>query len=114
MEGVKIIKPSADGEPNFSSQKVTLGRDTRMGETRSSSLQRGTDGGTAREGGETERGESEIEEGSRVTGTVLGREVGHSNLGEELTSVVRKFPRINFEKVSPTSVVTDSAADEWM
>lgn len=111
MEGVKIIKPSQDGEPNFSSQKVTLGKDTRVGETRSSSLQRGTDGGTAREGGETERGESEFEEGSRLTGTVLGREVGHSNLGEELTSVVRKLPRINFEKVSPPRLVCKPSVD---
>lgn len=65
-----------------------------------SSMRRGTtETGTAREGGDTERGESVIE-GSRVTGTAKEREVAvRVGLGEEITSVVRRFPRVNFEKV---------------
>lgn len=102
MEGVKVIKPTLDGEPNFEEQKVTLGRESGVVETRSSSLQRGTDAGTAREGGETERAESMVSAGSKATGTQLGREVTHANLGEEITSVVRRFPRVNFEKASNT------------
>lgn len=74
-------------------------------DTRSSSLQRGTDGGTAREGGETERAESALMSGSRTTAQNHNGNGGngglvHKNLGEEVTSVVRRFPRVNFEKVS--------------
>lgn len=77
--------------------------------TRSSSLVRGTDAGTAREGGETERAESVLSLGSAKTGTAIGRELQHSTLGEEITSVVRRFPRINFEKVSLLGALRASA-----
>lgn len=61
---------------------------------------RTTEMGTAREGGDTERGES-IVEGSRATGTAKARDRDNVRvgLGEEITSIVRRFPRVNFEKV---------------
>lgn len=112
MEGVRVMKPMVDVEPRTAAaggpgETLTLEleleggeRDSRAGETRSSSLQRGTDGGTAREGGETERADSVVSLGSKLTGTALGKESVHANLGEEMTSIVRGFPRVNFEKVS--------------
>ncbi|KAK4704736.1 SEA/GATOR complex protein SEA3/WDR59, partial [Phenoliferia sp. Uapishka_3] len=99
MEGVKVLKPTPDLEQRYNGNKSTAGTETRPGETRSSSLQRGTDAGTAREGGETERAESVLAPGSKTTGTAVGKETVHVNLGEEITSVVRRFPRVNFEKV---------------
>lgn len=105
MEGVKIDKPVSDPEQRYNINKSTTGGESRPGETRSSSLQRGTDSGTgtAREGGATERAESVLSPGSKTTGTAVGgKETVHVNLGEEITSVVRRFPRVNFEKVSTT------------
>ncbi|KAL8293651.1 hypothetical protein RQP46_000352 [Phenoliferia psychrophenolica] len=107
MEGVKVEKPTSDLEQGYTRGKsVTGGVESRAGgetQTRSSSLQRGTDsgtgGGTAREGGGTERAESVLSPGSKTTGTAVGKETVHVNLGEEITSVVRRFPRVNFEKV---------------
>ena len=109
MEGVKVLKPPMMGEGDASgdtaSKASNAGGTGKEGvesttHTRSSSLVRGTDAGTAREGGETERAESVMSPGSARTGTAVGREVQHTNLGEEITSVVRRFPRVNFEKVS--------------
>lgn len=119
MEGVKVIKPNHElGESNNQEGKmVTLGmkenegtvsstidptrdatvevRETGM-ESRSSSVPRGTDAGTAREGGQTETAGSV----SKATGTVRDRDGGtYVNLGEEFTSIVRRMSRITFEKV---------------
>ncbi|KAM0786987.1 hypothetical protein ACM66B_002405 [Microbotryomycetes sp. NB124-2] len=108
MEGVKVIKPQAHNEGdalNDITSKMSnagggAGTDHHMTLTRASSPIRGTDAGTAREGGETERGDSVMSPGgSTRTGTALPREPQHANLGEEITSAVRRFPRINFEKV---------------
>ncbi|GAA6036347.1 hypothetical protein JCM8097_001678 [Rhodosporidiobolus ruineniae] len=126
MEGVKIIKPpqaiegnmpldddeddsaieDEDGQavPHKRGEETLSGADESLPrngtETRASSIIRGTDGGTAtaREGDETERAESESRR-SEVTGTAVGKEVLYANLGEEVTSVVRRFPRVTFEKV---------------
>lgn len=103
MEGVKVIKPvvAVEGDGMDAASKASnAGGIESTTHTRSSSRVRGTDGGTAREGGETERAESALSPGSAKTGTAVGREVQHATLGEEITSVVRRFPRINFEKVS--------------
>ncbi|KAM0753036.1 hypothetical protein T439DRAFT_332981 [Meredithblackwellia eburnea MCA 4105] len=97
MEGVKVLKTS-DLEQTHGG-KVLSSHESHAGETRSSSLVRGTDGGTAREGGETEKAESVLSPGSKATATPIGREQVHANLGEEFTSIVRRFPRVNFEKV---------------
>ena len=120
MEGVKVIKPSHEGEEhNNEGKMVTLGmrenegtvsnvvdatkdatvesRETGM-ESRSSSVPRGTDAGTAREGGQTETAGSV----SKATGTIRDRDGGsYVNLGEEMTSIVRRLSRITFEKVRP-------------
>lgn len=117
MEGVKVIKPSHEGEDkNNEGKMVTLGMRENEGtvsnvvdatveprekggmESRSSSVPRGTDAGTAREGGQTETAGSV----SKATGTVRDRDgLSYVNLGEEMTSVVRRFSRITFEKVRP-------------
>lgn len=104
MEGVKVIKPQVATEIEVAgghSSNKDNGQDDSNSttHTRSSSLVRGTDGGTAREGGDTERAESHMSPASTKTGTAVGRETHHANLGEEITSVVRRFPRVNFEKV---------------
>ncbi|GAA5886525.1 hypothetical protein JCM6882_001674 [Rhodosporidiobolus microsporus] len=110
MEGVKIIKPPQaieggspeDGEDEEGGDGLKPEPDEQPSATvtRASSLVRGTDGGTvtAREGDETERAESESRR-SEATGTAVGKEVLYANLGEEITSVVRRFPRVTFEKV---------------
>ncbi|GAA5838036.1 hypothetical protein JCM11251_006830 [Rhodosporidiobolus azoricus] len=110
MEGVKIIKPpqaiEAGPPGEDEEQEGEVGSKAEVDEqipatvTRASSLVRGTDGGTvtAREGDETERAESESRR-SEATGTAVGKEVLYANLGEEITSVVRRFPRVTFEKV---------------
>lgn len=119
MEGVKVIKPNHElGEnTNQEGKMVTLGMKENEGtvsssmdatrdasvevremgmESRSSSVPRGTDAGTAREGGQTETAGSV----SKATGTVRDRDGGsYVNLGEELTSIVRRMSRITFEKV---------------
>lgn len=119
MEGVKVIKPYVEGEDNYEGRMVTLDREDEVvpsaelkpadaigmqdgggTESRSSSVPRGTDAGTAREGGETEMGGSVLLDGrSKATGTVKERDGGYVNLGEEITSIVRRFSRVNFEKV---------------
>jgi len=113
MEGVKIIRPvqaveaPAVDEPEQLSGAEGADEQTAPPSTRASSIVRGTDGGTAtaREGDETERADSVLSGESRQTGTAVGKEYLYANLGEEITSVVRRFPRINFEKVrsSPSS-----------
>ncbi|BGP42803.1 hypothetical protein JCM10449v2_006815 [Rhodotorula kratochvilovae] len=109
MEGVKIIRPpqaveeaAPVDEPEELSPGEPADADTaEEAPTRASSAVRGTDGGTvtAREGDETERADSVFSGESRQTGTAVGKEYLFANLGEEITSVVRRFPRINFEKV---------------
>ncbi|GAA6014736.1 hypothetical protein JCM11491_001958 [Sporobolomyces phaffii] len=105
MEGVKIIKPVPALEDEIASDDLERkGRpEERPSEpaTRASSMARGTDAGTvtAREGTDTERAESLITGESLATGTATAREATYTNLGEEITSVVRRFPRVNFEKV---------------
>lgn len=103
MEGVQRLLPVANSDGIIGGGGGGVAGVGGGGEerpTRSSSLVRGTDGGiTAREGGETER--ESIDEGSRTTAVIGGRgkDANHANLGEEITSVVRRFQRINFEKV---------------
>ncbi|GAA5921064.1 hypothetical protein JCM3775_004075 [Rhodotorula graminis] len=106
MEGVKIIRPvQASEAPAVDESEHThaegTDEQTAPPSTRASSIVRGTDGGTAtaREGDETERADSVLSGESRQTGTAVGKEYLYANLGEEITSVVRRFPRINFEKV---------------
>ncbi|KAK4047185.1 hypothetical protein OIO90_006294 [Microbotryomycetes sp. JL221] len=114
MEGVKVIKPSLMNPDNsellgdITSKASNAGTTTLHDATRASSpttkgdrLERRTDAGmTAREGGDTERADSVMSPGgSTRTGTALPREPHHANLGEEITSAVRRFPRVNFEKV---------------
>ncbi|GAA6049970.1 hypothetical protein JCM3770_007074 [Rhodotorula araucariae] len=106
MEGVKIIRPPQGAEVAAVDEPEERpagepGEQTAAPLTRASSAIRGTDGGTvtAREGDETERAESVVSGESRQTGTAVGKEYLYANLGEEVTSVVRRFPRINFEKV---------------
>ncbi|GAA5942949.1 Mtc5p [Sporobolomyces koalae] len=105
MEGVKVIKPVPTHEEDLASDDLERkGRtEERASEsaTRSSSMLRGTDAGTvtAREGTDTERAESLVTGESLATGTATAREATYQNLGEEITSVVRRFPRVNFEKV---------------
>ncbi|KAK4047078.1 hypothetical protein OIV83_005641 [Microbotryomycetes sp. JL201] len=104
MEGVKVIKPQAQHEGDalndITSKVSNAGGTDHHTVTRTSSPMRGTDAGTAREGGDTERGDSVMSPGgSTRTGTALPKEPQHANLGEEITSAVRRFPRINFEKV---------------
>ncbi|GAA5868359.1 hypothetical protein JCM8547_002164 [Rhodosporidiobolus lusitaniae] len=106
MEGVKIIKPpqaietASPEDDEERSQALAGGEPPSESVTRASSIMRGTDGGTAtaREGEETERAESESRQ-SAATGTAVGKEMLYANLGEEITSVVRRFPRVTFEKV---------------
>jgi imidazolonepropionase-like amidohydrolase len=104
MEGVKIIKPpqaiEGDVSPEDEGETTFIDEQPSQTVTRASSLVRGTDGGTvtAREGDDTERAESESRQ-SAATGTAVGKEVMYANLGEEITSVVRRFPRVTFEKV---------------
>jgi hypothetical protein len=106
MEGVKIIKPVPALEDEQASDDLERkGRtEERPSEptTRANSAVRGTDAGTvtAREGTDTERAESFVTGESLATGTATAKETTYSNLGEEITSVVRRFPRVNFEKVS--------------
>ncbi|GAA5900867.1 Mtc5p [Sporobolomyces salmoneus] len=105
MEGVKIIKPVPALEDEQASDDLERkGRtEDRHSEptTRASSMVRGTDAGTvtAREGTDTERAESLVTGESLATGTATAKEATYTNLGEEITSVVRRFPRVNFEKV---------------
>ncbi|GAA5948228.1 hypothetical protein JCM3765_001326 [Sporobolomyces pararoseus] len=105
MEGVKIIKPVPALEDELVSDDLERkGRtEDRPSEptTRANSMIRGTDAGTvtAREGTDTERAESLVTGESLATGTATAKEATYSNLGEEITSVVRRFPRVNFEKV---------------
>ncbi|SCV69342.1 BQ2448_2362 [Microbotryum intermedium] len=109
MEGVKIIKaptlaPHAGlGAINTPSREHASENEDSRSQTRSSSLQRGTDGGTAREGGETERADSLLSPGSTKTGTALAKNSQFSNLGEEFTTLTRRFPRVRFEKCSVAS-----------
>lgn len=120
MEGVKVfnaeVTPSSpaelaskeeEGVKDKENEKLVneLGKEggeverEKDGETES--IRRGTDGGTAREGEQTERGGgSVISAGSKTTAAHGGRGNLFANLGEEMTSVVRRFPRVNFEKVS--------------
>ncbi|GAA6059244.1 hypothetical protein JCM10212_006637 [Sporobolomyces blumeae] len=106
MEGVKIIKPVPVLEDELLIDDAERkGRsEDRPSEpaTRTSSIVRGTDAGTvtAREGTDTERAESIVTGESLATGTAVAKETTYANLGEEITSVVRRFPRVNFEKVS--------------
>lgn len=101
MEGVRVIREPSDAtETGYQGGQIHSGQESRV-ETRASSVQRGTDSGTAREGGETERGDS-VATGSKATTTTPGKEGVHANLGEDITAVVRRFKRINFEKVSPS------------
>lgn len=113
MEGVKIIRPpqavEAAGGDEDDGAVETAERFEGVAEdqladpsTRASSVVRGTDTGTltAREGDETERAESVLSGESRQTGTAIGKDILYANLGEEITSVVRRFGRINFEKAS--------------
>lgn len=138
MEGVEIIKPateerggegsqngtgneiSTEGGAGRGADETSVGQEAKRGNAGPGSFREdnrsvyggagGTDGGgTAREGGETERAEgSLLDKGSRGTGTELAgggvrsaaRDAVYANLGEEVTSVVRRFPRINFEKVN--------------
>jgi len=106
MEGVKIIKPVPALEDELASEEMDrkARSEDRPSEpaTRGSSMVRGTDAGTvtAREGADTERAESIVTGESLATGTATARESTYTNLGEEITSVVRRFPRVNFEKVS--------------
>ncbi|SGY76496.1 BQ5605_C005g03494 [Microbotryum silenes-dioicae] len=109
MEGVRIIKaPTAAPQSDLdainaaSCERTSENGDSRT-QTRSSSLQRGTDGGTAREGGETERADSVLSPGSTKTGTAHAKDSQFSNLGEEFTTLTRKFPRVRFEKCSVAS-----------
>ncbi|GAA5873777.1 hypothetical protein JCM1840_002070 [Sporobolomyces johnsonii] len=105
MEGVKVIKPVTTLDDDLLGDEGDSKEpgDERPSEptTRASSLVRGTDGGTvtAREGGDTERAESIVTGDSLATGTATGKDATYANLGEEITSVVRRFPRVNFEKV---------------
>ncbi|BGP19369.1 hypothetical protein JCM10213v2_007458 [Rhodosporidiobolus nylandii] len=105
MEGVKVIKPPQAIEGNSPDEEgideARAASDAPPeAPTRASSIVRGTEGGTstAREGEETERAESESRR-SEQTGTAVGKELLYANLGEEITSVVRRFPRVTFEKV---------------
>lgn len=109
MEGVKIIRPPQAVEAPAVDEPEQIhpdGADEQAVDpsTRANSVVRGTDAGTvtAREGDETERADSVLSGESRQTGTAVGKEYLYANLGEEITSVVRRFPRINFEKVCPT------------
>ncbi|TNY21305.1 hypothetical protein DMC30DRAFT_416147 [Rhodotorula diobovata] len=106
MEGVKIIRPPQAVEAPAVDEPEQIhpdGADEQAVDpsTRANSVVRGTDAGTvtAREGDETERADSVLSGESRQTGTAVGKEYLYANLGEEITSVVRRFPRINFEKV---------------
>ncbi|GAA5995621.1 uncharacterized protein JCM10292_005285 [Rhodotorula paludigena] len=112
MEGVKIIRPpqaveaaggdEEDGAVETAERSEGVAEDQHADpSTRASSVVRGTDTGTltAREGDETERAESVLSGESRQTGTAIGKDILYANLGEEITSVVRRFGRINFEKV---------------
>lgn len=106
MEGVKIIKPvpTLEDEQAIDDFERKGRAEDRPSEptTRTSSMVRGTDAGTvtAREGTDTERAESLVTGESLATGTATAKETTYTNLGEEITSVVRRFPRVNFEKVS--------------
>jgi hypothetical protein len=106
--GVKVLQPPIESDPLSVDHIVTspltdvscdpisvatsVAGSTRRGAT--------TEAGTLREGGETARGGESEFSGSKVTGTATkDRDTIRVGLGEEITSVVRRFPRINFEKV---------------
>lgn len=107
MEGVKVLRaPEEIDEP----ETELIGQSERpdsvvapmQPQTRASSVVRGgadTDTATAREGEDTERAESIMSRESLQTGTAVGKNAEYATLGEEVTSVVRRFPRVNFEKV---------------
>lgn len=107
MEGVKVLRaPEEIEEP----ETEPVGQSERPGsvvaptqpQTRASSVVRGgadTDAATAREGEDTERAESIMSRESLQTGTAVGKNAEYATLGEEVTSVVRRFPRVNFEKI---------------
>ncbi|GEM10921.1 WD repeat protein [Rhodotorula toruloides] len=110
MEGVKIIRPLQAveaGEPEAEVGEADFVAGDEEQHTleavvaKANSVARGTDAGTAtaREGEETERAESVMSRESMQTGTAIGKDILYANLGEEITSVVRRFPRVNFEKV---------------
>ncbi|BGP34712.1 hypothetical protein JCM10296v2_006534 [Rhodotorula toruloides] len=112
MEGVKIIRPpqaveAGEPEAEDEGEEAGAGAGDNGNESpeavvaKANSVARGTDGGTAtaREGEETERAESVMSRESMQTGTAVGKDILYANLGEEITSVVRRFPRVNFEKV---------------
>ncbi|BGP10732.1 hypothetical protein JCM10049v2_006624 [Rhodotorula toruloides] len=112
MEGVKIIRPpqaveAGAAEAGDGEEEAGVGAEGEEHETpeavlaKANSVARGTDAGTAtaREGEETERAESVMSRESMQTGTAVGKDILYANLGEEITSVVRRFPRVNFEKV---------------
>lgn len=111
MEGVKILRaPEEANEAEGDGEGYSGEPSERPGSvaapsqppTRASSVVRGTDAGTitAREGEDTERAESIMSRESLHTGTAIGKDNEYATFGEEITSVVRRFPRVNFEKVS--------------
>ncbi|POY75900.1 hypothetical protein BMF94_0983 [Rhodotorula taiwanensis] len=110
MEGVKILRaPEEANEAEGDGEGYSGEPSERPGSvaapsqppTRASSVLRGTDAGTitAREGEDTERAESIMSRESLHTGTAIGKDNEYATFGEEITSVVRRFPRVNFEKV---------------
>lgn len=116
MEGVKVLRaPEEIDEP----ETELVGQSERpdsvvaptQPQTRASSVVRGgadTDTATAREGEDTERAESIMSRESLQTGTAVGKNAEYATLGEEVTSVVRRFPRVNFEKVGYLSSLVPS------
>lgn len=107
MEGVKVLRaPEEIDEPETEQVGQSERPDSVVAptqpQTRASSVVRGgadTDAATAREGEDTERAESIMSRESLQTGTAVGKNAEYATLGEEVTSVVRRFPRVNFEKV---------------
>jgi hypothetical protein len=107
MEGVKVLRApeeidEPETEPVGQSERPDSVVAPTQPQTRASSVVRGgadTDTATAREGEDTERAESIMSRESLQTGTAVGKNAEYATLGEEVTSVVRRFPRVNFEKV---------------
>ncbi|GAA5984809.1 hypothetical protein JCM10908_003515 [Rhodotorula pacifica] len=106
MEGVKVLRvPEEIDEPEGETVEHSDPSESVVApsqpQTRASSVVQGTDAGTitAREGEDTERAESIMSRESLQTGTAVGKNNEYATLGEEVTSVVRRFPRVNFEKV---------------
>lgn len=106
MEGVKVLRaPEEVDEPEGESAEPADHPESAVPpsqpETRASSVVRGTDAETltAREGDDTERADSVMSRESLQTGTAVGKNNEYATFGEEVTSVVRRFPRVNFEKV---------------